>query len=126
MEPISTGTLITVIIAVVGLCTAIVEAGRYIIVYILKKNKSEGNLESKQRFLEIHALACKSYEILNQRDNDGVPLCYSSRSSADINKEILDSQRKISERLVEVASTQKQIADLLDRIERRLDANSLN
>ncbi len=126
MEPFSTSGLIAIITTISTVVAGLVKIIEYLISYILKKNKPDSGLEYKQRFSEIHSLACKSYEILNQRDHDGIPLCYFPRSSADINKEILDSQRKISERLVEVASTQKQIAELLDRIERRLDANSLN
>ena len=126
MEPISTGSLITVILAVVGFVTTVVETSRYIIIYLLKKNKPEIlSTEQKQRFVEIHAMAVKTYDIVSKTDKDSVPLCYFPRNHLEIYREMSDLQYKLIERLAEITSEQKRIADLLDRIERRLDANNL-
>lgn len=127
MEP---GTLVGVTTAVVAIAYGLVEIVKQLIVYIIKRkwgwedsrSVSVLTLDQKQKLTEIHAMSCKTYDIISKTDKDSVPLCYFPRSHTEIYKVIADLQYKVIERLAEITAEQRRIADLLDRIERRLDA----
>jgi hypothetical protein len=133
MEQISTGSLITIITTAVITTTTLAEIIKLLVQYFVSKKgigtaKQEVGLKAdeKQKIIEIHATVVKIYDIISKTDKDSVPLCYYPRNHTEIYKVMSDLQYKVIERLAEMTSEQKRIADLLDRIERRFDARLAN
>lgn len=118
------GVLIGVITT---LTVGLIEISKYLAHYAMKRRNGPEpvaaslNIEQRQKLTEIHATVIKTYDIVSKTDKDSVPLCYFPRSHTEIYKVMADLQYKVIERLAEITSEQKRIADLLDRIERRLD-----
>jgi hypothetical protein len=121
MEPLSTSALVTIIVAISSIIVALVETGRYIIVYLLNKNKKPGSYIDNKKLAEIHCKTAGMFEIIKQRDKDSIPLVYFPRGQNEIYKNISELQHRLIELMTEMAYEQKRIAELIDRIREKLD-----
>lgn len=118
----------TVTLAICALITTLVEIIRYLIKYVLTKKSNKDthclSLDQRNQLGEIHSCSTRTFDIINQRDHDGIPLCYFPRGFLELyTKQVSraeELQHGIIERLIEMTAEHKQIVGILDKIEQRV------
>lgn len=119
-----------IISAVVVFTITAVKLVEKLIDYFINKKRSH---EDKQDVLterqdaliiETHDVVVKTYDILKRTDSDGTPLCYHPRIYLDhfieMYKQSMDTQNQIVERLFNLTAEQKRLADIMDRLDRKI------
>jgi len=113
-----------VLLAIVGLAVVLAQ-GLVGIIKILsskligdkKQLECAGGLtdEQNQIFIEHGQMLKNMYEMHNRYDSEGVPLIYVPRGWSETQKEIVKM-------LADIASTQSRTLDIIERLERKLEA----
>ena len=95
-----------ILVAVIGITMALIE----IIKSLINKFSKDNDTEVRDWLKELHDLSKK-------HDGQGIPLIYTPRS-------IIETQSEILKLLRDVSNTQAKIADILGRIENRIEAST--
>tara|TARA_R110002020_G_scaffold56956_1_gene157079 strand:- start:325 stop:645 length:321 start_codon:yes stop_codon:yes gene_type:complete len=95
--------------ALAAIVAVVLGLGKIIEVLILKAIPQRSVLMDDER-----EWMKSSHEILNKCDTDGTPLVYVPRSWAEI-------QKDMQQVMIKIVNDQRRIADILDRIEKKLE-----
>lgn len=131
MEETTMSTLAGIISAVVVFTITSVKLVEKLIDYFINKKSTGGDVktvlfsDNQEKILaDTYDMVTKTYDIVKRTDNDGTPLCYHPRVYLDhfieMYKQSMDTQNQIVERLFNLASEQKRLADIMDRLERKI------
>ena len=101
-ELLSVPVLAAIVAIVVGL-------GKVIELLVLRTLPSKSVLVDEERDWIQH-----TYKVISRQDSDGTPLRYVPRSWAD-------TQKDMQQVMIQIVNDQRRIADILDRIEKKLE-----
>ncbi len=99
---LSIPTLAAIVAIVMGL-------GKVIEILILKSVPQKSLLVDEERDWIQH-----TYKVVSRQDSDGTPLVYVPRSWAE-------TQKDMQQIMTQIVNDQRRIADILDRIEKKLE-----
>lgn len=101
-ELLSVPVLAAIVAIVVGL-------GKVIELLLLRAIPSKSVLIDEERDWIQH-----TYKVVSRQDSDGTPLVYVPRSWAE-------TQKDMQQIMIQIVNDQRRIADILDRIEKKLE-----
>ena len=101
-EILSVPVMASIVAIVVGL-------GKVIEILVLKSIPSKSVLMDDERDWIQH-----TYKVISRQDSDGTPLVYVPRSWAE-------TQKDMQQVMTQIVNDQRRIADILDRIEKKLE-----
>ena len=101
-ELLSVPVLAAIVAIVVGL-------GKVIELLVLRALPSKIILGDEERDWIQH-----TYKVISRQDSDGTPLVYVPRSWAE-------TQKEMQQVMIQIVNDQRRIADILDRIEKKLE-----
>ena len=101
-EILSVPVLAAIVAIVVGL-------GKVIELLVLRALPSKSVLVDEERDWIPH-----TYKVISRQDSDGTPLVYVPRSWAE-------TQKQMQQIMTQIVNDQRRIADILDRIEKKLE-----
>ena len=101
-ELLSVPVLAAIVAIVVGL-------GKVIELLVLRALPSKSILVDEERDWIQH-----TYKVVSRQDSDGTPLVYVPRSWAE-------TQKDMQQIMIQIVNDQRRIADILDRIEKKLE-----
>jgi hypothetical protein len=120
--------IFTTVFAVMLVLARIIE--HLVLSFINKKHKQDtpyldNPSDLRQKIKEIHTMSTKVYEIISRVDGDGTPRVYFPKTIVngilDNNKEMMRFNQQLVERMVEISTSQRYIAEALTRLDSKLD-----
>jgi hypothetical protein len=105
VETLSVSVLAAIVAIVIGL-------GKVIELLVLRSIPSKSVLIDEERDWIQH-----TYKVVSRQDSDGTPLIYVPRSWAE-------TQKDMQQIMTQIVNDQRRIADILDRIDKKLEDKS--